>query len=137
MEFCKTLGIGPFVPRFRPPIRDMRQDGNPIKPQEMKIMFAYFNNAELELIQPIGDGPWMDFLKQTGGGIQHLGFWVDDLDKTLSDLEKKGIKAKIIGRREKNIGGGMAYLDTLKYCGILIEIGETPAIYAPVMPKTN
>ena len=125
MEYYKTLGIGPFIPPFRPPCNNVRQSGKPIE-LHIKVMFAQFNNIELELIQPIGDGFYMDFLKQTGGGINHLGFWVDDLDKTLNALEKKGVEAIQIGRRKE--GGGFADLDTLKYCGIFFQIGQGPPI---------
>jgi len=129
LEYYKTLGIGPFIPRWRPPCDDIRQGGKQVD-LPVKLMFTQFNNIEMELIQPIGAGLHMEFLKQTGGGIHHLGFWVDDLEKTLNALEKKGIKPIQVGRRK--VGGGFALLDTVKICGILFEIGQ-----GPPMPNTD
>lgn len=123
MEFLKLIGIGPFVPRFRKPCDEV-WEGEKKVDINIELMFAYFNNVELELIQPTGEGLHMDFLKRTGGGIHHLGFWVDDLDDTLSRLKDKGVEVIQEGRRDE--GGGFALLKSQEYCGIMIEIAQGP-----------
>jgi methylmalonyl-CoA/ethylmalonyl-CoA epimerase len=124
VEFYQKLGIGPFVPRFRPPCNEVWEGDKPVE-LHLNLMFAYFNNIELELIEPAGPGLHMDFLNRTGGGLHHMGFWVDDLDATLKDLAKKGIG--ILSRGKRKEGGGFALLDTEKYCGLMFEVAQGPA----------
>ncbi|MBN1849567.1 MAG: VOC family protein [Deltaproteobacteria bacterium] len=124
MEFLKSIGFGPFIPRFREPCDEVRE-GEKRVDINLELMFTYFNNLELELIQPKGEGLHMDFLRSTGGGIHHLGFWVDDLDAALTNLKEQGVKIKQIGRRSK-AGGGFALLDARDDCGLIIEIAQGP-----------
>lgn len=45
------------------------------------------------LLQPLSpDGPIHDFLRDRGGGVQHLAFTVDDLDETHATLSRAGIR---------------------------------------------
>ena len=114
IEFLSSLGMGPFIPRFRPPVVEIRDGDKRIDNIDIKLMFTYWGDIEVELIQPIGEGPHMDFLDRTGGGIHHLGFFGDDLigDKLKEEIDrlvKKGIKITLRGRREDE--GGFALLD--------------------------
>ena len=48
------------------------------------------NNIRIELIQPIDKkSPSYDFMKR-GGGIQHICYRANDIDKTISHLKKEG-----------------------------------------------
>jgi len=50
-------------------------------------------DAHIELIEPSDDhSPVSNFLKKQGGGLHHICFEVDDLEKTVHDLEKRGFK---------------------------------------------
>lgn len=47
----------------------------------------------IELLQPASDdSPISNFLHQRGGGLHHLCFEVDDIDKTTRDLKAKGYR---------------------------------------------
>ena len=47
----------------------------------------------LEVLEPIGDASVISgFLKKTGGGLHHLCFEVDDIEKAAQELEKMGFK---------------------------------------------
>ena len=114
IEFLSSLGMGPFIPRFRPPVIEIREGDKRIDSINIKLMFTYWGDIEVELIQPLGEGPHMDFLNRTGGGIHHLGFFGDDLigdnlEEEIDKLVKKGIKVTLRGRREDE--GGFALLD--------------------------
>lgn len=51
------------------------------------------SDAHIELIEPSEDrSPVSNFLKKRGGGLHHICFEVDDLEKTVHDLEKRGFK---------------------------------------------
>jgi len=47
----------------------------------------------LEVLEPIGERSAVyNFLKKTGGGLHHLCFEVDDIEKISKELEGKGFK---------------------------------------------
>ena len=54
-----------------------------VKPFQLKIAMGEFKNGiKLELIQPINDhGFYSSFLKRVGNGINHLAFYVANIDK--------------------------------------------------------
>ena len=48
-------------------------------------------DVELELIQAVeGESPYKEFLDSKGGGIQHIAYAVDDLDKEVAKLSSQG-----------------------------------------------
>ena len=49
------------------------------------------SDVYIELIEPSEDhSPVSNFLKKRGGGLHHICFEVDDLEKTVQDLEERG-----------------------------------------------
>ena len=47
---------------------------------------------ELELIEPVGASFFLDFLRNNGERLQHLGFLVEDIHRCLNKLKKSGVK---------------------------------------------
>jgi len=80
------LGIGPW--------RFIEQGGTDPSGQEVKVIlgFAYTeNNVELELIEPVeGRIYHSDFLDNTGGGLHHLAYVVEDVDGETEKLVAEG-----------------------------------------------
>ncbi len=61
---------------------------------EFKLAFADTQKLNWELVEVSkGQIQHNEFLQKTGGGIHHLGFWVDDLDLWKEYFEKKGVPA--------------------------------------------
>jgi methylmalonyl-CoA/ethylmalonyl-CoA epimerase len=58
--------------------------------------------------------------KKRGEGLHHLGFFVEDIEKELARLEKRGVKVlergTVLGVVE------FAYLDTEKSLGVVLEL---------------
>ena len=51
------------------------------------------DNTYLELLEPESDdSPISNFLKKRGGGLHHLCFEVDDIDRTAQGLKAKGFQ---------------------------------------------
>lgn len=48
------------------------------------------DSTSVELIEPVGEDSPVAALLGKGGGVAHLCYEVDDLDKTLEDLQHKG-----------------------------------------------
>ena len=121
IERFTHLGLGPFK-SFTPPadaISFFR--GKRIIPAEnLRIMSTEMGNIQLEVIQPVkGASPHKEFLDAKGEGIQHLAFWVDDLDAEVESLNKKG--AITLFRSEMKSEGVVAYLD-LNASGVVVEL---------------
>ncbi len=121
IERLTRLGIGPFKPRILPPDAKETYRGKPFIPSKrVAIQITQIGNLELELIQPInGESPHQEFLDQKGEGIQHLGFFVDDLDDSVKNLTAEGSSVMLTSQFKG--GGGVAYLD-LDAAGLIVEL---------------
>ena len=68
--------------------------------QKVKIIFVrapQAGSADIELIQPAGeDSAVYNFLKKTDGGLHHLAYEVDNLDRAIEHFKKE--KAMPIGQ---------------------------------------
>jgi len=117
----EALGIGPFKPRILPADARETYRGKPFAPaQRVAIQTTQIGNMELELIQPIsGESPHREFLDQKGEGVQHLGFFVDDLREETERLTAAG--STVLLRSQFKSGGGVTYLD-LDAAGLIVEL---------------
>lgn len=84
---------------------------------------AFFNigPVAIELIELV-DGKTIHepFLKEKGEGLHHIGFEVENLQQSIKDAEKRGLKVTQSFFRED--GSGFAYLDSDKVGGIIFEL---------------
>ena len=128
MEYLTSLGLGPFA------VRTITHPSATVHGKkvfyEVKIALAQQGPVQLELIEyQKGETIHKEFFDEKGEGIHHILFKVKDLQATLDKFAKKGIgplqEDRFIG------GGGMAYLDTGKTGGIVIEIVQHPPNYDP------
>lgn len=78
----------------------------------------------LELTEP-DDEPssWKDFLEKHGEGVHHIGFMVDDLQRTLSFLKAKGIEERHSGDYP---GGRYVFVESADSLGVLLNIKHEP-----------
>ena len=123
IERFTALGIGPFKPRILPPDAKEKYRGKPFNPsRRVAIQTTKIGDMELELIQPInGESPHQEFLEQKGEGIQHLGFFVDNLEEEVKRLTDAG--SEILLTSQFKGGGGVAYID-LDAAGLIVELVE-------------
>lgn len=113
IKHYESLGIGPFQPLI-PTYTNRVLWGKPVVPIDsvkIKIAVARLGPVEIELIQPIeGDSHWKRFLDTKGEGIQHLGFFCDDVDREEAKIAKRGFNIIYSSRRVE--GGGACYFET-------------------------
>ena len=124
LDYYQSLGIGPFEGSDATAINRVVY-GKPADDVKNLARMAKMGQVQFELLQPIsGQSVQREFLDRHGEGINHLGFFVDDLDKEVAKLEKKGFK--VISSGKYVDGGGFAYFDTDKVGGVLFELVQWP-----------
>ena len=132
VKYYESLGIGPFKSVFEETgislvIKDRTLYGKPADDIKNLIMVAQMGPVQLEVVQPTADSGESlptEFLRERGEGINHLGFFVDDIDKEVAKLVEKGTEIIQSGKFER--GGGFAFFDTGKLGHFLIELIQYP-----------
>jgi catechol 2,3-dioxygenase-like lactoylglutathione lyase family enzyme len=125
MKFYEALGIGPFPPLLGPQgkvsLVNKTLHGKPAD-WELDLRHAEGGVGDLtfELIQPLeGDTPVKDFLEKKGEGIQHIGFFVDDMEQETAKMAEKGFKITQSGETPTV---KWAYFGTDAVGGVSIEL---------------
>ena len=126
VKHYQALGIGPFTTKNLVG-RDRRVYGEPVDDLKVLTMFCQMGDVELELIQPVsGRTTWQAFLDKHGEGINHLGFFVADIEGETTKMVDRGYQVlqsgKFVG------GGGYAYFDTDNIGGIIMELIQWPPL---------
>jgi methylmalonyl-CoA/ethylmalonyl-CoA epimerase len=106
----KMFGIEPF-----PTVE------SEIDSAKLRIGLLQLGEVQIELIQVLeGESIHSKFLEEKGEGLHHLGFFVQDIEKELAQLEKQGVK--VLERGEVLGVVKFAYLDTEKTLGVILEL---------------
>jgi hypothetical protein len=124
-NYWQLLGIGPWqIHTFKAPdLYETKLRGNP-ESYSMKIAAAQIGNVQWELIQPLGGrSSYQEFLDEKGEGLHHVAIAVEDFDRTVATLERRGIASLMSGRfRESQF----VYLDTGPALGFITELLKMP-----------
>ena len=93
----------------------------------VKVVFIELPNTKIELLEPLGEkSPIDNFLeKNKKGGIHHICFEVEDINRAILSLEKDG--ATVLGNGEAKIGAHgnpVIFLHPKDFNGTLIELEE-------------
>jgi hypothetical protein len=99
------------------------------KPSDARVKMAFVKaaNTQLEFLQPVGAGSaWQEGLDKNGEGVHHLGFEVEDLEKTIAAFQKEGIAVLQRGRYDSN-DGTYVYLDSHDKLGVILELLHSDA----------
>ena len=124
MQHWLARGVGPFV---FVDIKDFPgiYDGQPIS-AEMQAGFAYSGDQQIEVISPSLDHPsiYQDYLQQVpAGGLQHLAFWVDDIDAKLAELDAQQVGYRVWQRYGNPPDyQAHAYIDLTESPGVMIQL---------------
>ncbi len=118
VEHYAWLGVGPFKP-MKIEITDKWVRGKPVQ-LKSKALITQIGPLELELLQPVeGPSVYWEYLKKTGGeGLQHLGFFLDNIKEETDKLLKKGVKPTQQGRGPSD---AFDYFETDEIGGVVLE----------------
>jgi methylmalonyl-CoA/ethylmalonyl-CoA epimerase len=113
-------GIGPW--RFDRidlgEANNYREYGEPVE-RSNRIAIAMVGRVMWELIEPLDeDGIYARFLAEKGEGVHHVAVATPDFDETVARAERKdGVMLSC-----KHSGIDIAYLDTLRDLGVVLEV---------------
>ncbi|MDH4135618.1 MAG: methylmalonyl-CoA epimerase [Anaerolineae bacterium] len=100
--------------------------------QAVTLAFLPTGESEIELVQPVtSDSGVAKFLQKRGEGIHHICLEVDHIEKTLADLQEKGLQ--LIDEMPHTGPGGIkfAFIHPKSTHGVLIELYEYPKSATP------
>jgi methylmalonyl-CoA/ethylmalonyl-CoA epimerase len=113
------MGIGPFAQLNAEPTVKWEEWGKPIE-VKLKMRFAKMGELEIELIEPISQCMQKDFLDKKGEGINHISYFVEDIDKEVKKMTDLGYQ--VVQRGWRPTSGGYAFFNTQDTCGFMLEV---------------
>ena len=126
VEYLTSLGLGPF--KFRTVTHPSATVHGEKVFYEVRLAKSQQGPVELELIEyQKGKTIHKEFLDEKGEGLHHIKFTVKDIRATVNRFAQKGIEP--LQQDTPVGGGGMAYLDTGKIGGLIIEVSQRPPNY--------
>lgn len=94
-----------------------------VKDQKVKTAFFMVGQTKIELLESTDpEGPIGKFIEKKGPGMHHLAFAVDDVNKSLSELEEKGVRLIDKSSRKGAEGLNIGFLHPKSTMGVLTEI---------------
>ncbi|MGA3173346.1 MAG: methylmalonyl-CoA epimerase [Syntrophorhabdales bacterium] len=95
--------------------------------QKTRVGFLRLGETAIELIQPSGpDSPLARFLETRGPGVHHICLEVDDIEREIETLEKKGATMIDRAARAGSHDAKVAFIHPRSSGGVLIELFEPP-----------
>ncbi len=122
----EQFGIGPWeinmLSNEIPVFKDLKINGE-IGDFKIKCAMGTFYGLEIELVEPISDGPYKKWLEEHGPGVHHFAFLTkDSYGKILEDHKKMTGNDPWLRGQCEAIGMDFSYLDLTKQIGMFIEI---------------
>jgi len=96
-----------------------------VKEQKVKTAFFLLGNTKIELLESTDtEGPIGKFLEKKGEGVHHIAFAVNNIEKSLAEVEQKGVQ--LIDRipRKGAEALNIAFLHPKSTFGVLTEFCE-------------
>lgn len=94
-----------------------------IADQKVKTAFFMVGQTKIELLESTDpEGPVGKFIDKKGQGVHHIAFAVDDVNKALEELDKKGVQLIDKTARKGAEGLNIGFLHPKSTMGVLTEI---------------
>lgn len=91
--------------------------------QKVKTAFFMVGQTKIELLESTDPtGPIGKFLEKKGQGVHHIAFAVDDVNKSLNELNEKGVQLIDKTARKGAEGLNIGFLHPKSTMGVLTEI---------------
>lgn len=95
--------------------------------QKVKTAFFRVGQTKIELLEPTSpESTIAKFIEKRGEGIHHIAFAVDNVQKSLNEVETKGIQLIDKAPRAGAEGLEIAFLHPKSTVGVLTELCQDP-----------
>jgi methylmalonyl-CoA epimerase len=95
--------------------------------QKTKVGFLKIGESNIELVQPTSDdSPLFKFLETKGPGIHHICLEVDDIQREVEELKKRGTRMIDEKPRPGAHNTRVAFIHPKSSGGVLIELTQLP-----------
>ena len=95
--------------------------------QKVNVLVCRAGSQRIELVEPAApDSPVSAFLAKRGGGLHHLAYRVDDLERALQHLKAAGLRLIDERPRPGAHGTRIAFVHPSAFGGVLTELVEDP-----------
>ncbi|UCD72102.1 MAG: methylmalonyl-CoA epimerase [Syntrophobacterales bacterium] len=95
--------------------------------QKTKVGFFKIGESNIELVQPTSDdSPLVKFLETKGPGIHHICLEVDDIEREVEELMKRGARMIDEKPRPGAHNTRVAFIHPKSSGGVLIELNQLP-----------
>jgi methylmalonyl-CoA epimerase len=99
-----------------------------IADQKVNVLVLLAGGQRIELVEPAADdSPVSNFIARRGGGLHHLAWRVDDLDRALAVLKGAGVRLIDEAPRPGAHGTRVAFVHPKATGGVLSELVEDPS----------
>lgn len=96
--------------------------------QKVNVLVLLAGGQRIELVEPAADdSPVSNFVAKRGGGLHHLAWRVDDLDRALEALKRAGVRLIDEAPRPGAHGTRVAFVHPKATGGVLSELVEDPS----------
>lgn len=122
-HWTQAMGVGPFFLFEHVAFSEYCFRGRAVKPMDLTIAIAYWEDLQIELIRQLDDSPsiYTEFEAAHGSGLHHMGVMSQALDADLAELARRGVQPV---QRGSLPGMRFAYIATDHHPGGMIELIE-------------
>ena len=94
--------------------------------QKVQVAFLQVGESRIELLEPTAsDSSIAKFLEKNGEGIHHIAYEVDDIEISLAEMKKRGVRLIDETPRHGAHGSLIAFLHPKATGGVLTELCQT------------
>jgi methylmalonyl-CoA/ethylmalonyl-CoA epimerase len=113
--------------RFRDLFAVKESSAESFSSERVNTLMFEIGETNVELVQATdGSSAIARFIEKRGEGVHHISFLVDDLEKELARLRKKGFEVLEGYPRAGADGCRVAFLHPKRTNGVLVELSEKP-----------
>jgi len=96
-----------------------------VEDQRVKTAFFKLGDTKIELLEGTADNsPITKFIAKKGEGIHHIAYLAEDIQTTLDEFKKKGLRLIDEHPRKGTEGFNIAFIHPASAGGVLIELCE-------------
>jgi methylmalonyl-CoA/ethylmalonyl-CoA epimerase len=89
----------------------------------VKVVFLPIGDTQIELVEPLDkEGDLVEFLRETGGGLHHIAFEVDDINLGIKQIKNSGRQMKDKNARNGAHNTMVAFAEKESFDGVIVEL---------------